>query len=44
MEKLKTNFYVCRKCGQTMDGKRMPRKCNNCESKVIGEIQIRWKK
>ena len=43
MGKLTANFYVCRKCGQTMNRKRMPRKCNNCGNKQVGEIQIKWK-
>ncbi len=41
MEKL-NKFYVCNRCGQTYRRKRKPRKCKECNDKILGEIQIKW--
>ena len=36
------DFYVCRKCGQTIKALIKPKKCKECSCKEIGEIKIEW--
>lgn len=43
MDNKLNRFFVYRDCGQTIRAKTFPKKCTDCNSKDIGELQIKWK-
>lgn len=43
-KKQRIRFFLCGDCGLQLSGKSKTRKCHNCQSKDIGELQIKWPK